>query len=199
MNTSLTLAEPVETAELPCATTVLLAEGLRWLYDTTQPATAIMPARGAATMIAAANRIIRWVPLGWGWTASVILEIAHIDWGAGMGPPLNPMPSSEAISLAASLHQLGVDIADIACTTQCLSAAIALRRPAHPTLCAATRRYMQGCPAHHSRICHRPPARGGRDCGWIADGQRAITWPQHHARAHQHHSLSPNRIEVPHP
>jgi hypothetical protein len=47
------------------------------------------------------------------------------------------MPGNEAISLAVELHHIGVDIADIACTTRCLSAAIVLRRPAHPTLCAA--------------------------------------------------------------
>ena len=156
-----------------------------------------MHARGAATVIAAANRIIRWVPLGWGWTANVVLEVAHIDWGLGMGPPLNPMLSSEAISLAVELHHIGVDIADIACTTSCLSAAIVLRRPAHPTLCAAARRYLQGCPSHHTRICGRPPARGGHDCGWLRDGQRAITWPSHHDPAHQRHSLCPNGIEVP--
>ena len=96
--------------------------GLHWLYDTVQPGTAIVPARGAATVIAAANRIIRWVPLGWGWTANVVLEAAHIDWGLGIGPPLNPMPSTEAISLAVELHRIGVNIADIACTTRCLSA-----------------------------------------------------------------------------
>ena len=147
-------------------------------------------------MFAAANRVIRWVPLGWGRTANVVLEVAHVDWGPGMGPPLNPMPCSEAISLAVELHQFGIDIADIACTTRCLSAAIVLRRPAHPTLCAAAHRYMQGCPLHHSRICGRPPVRGGHDCGWLSAGQRAITWPRHHHVAHQRHSLCPNGIEV---
>jgi hypothetical protein len=197
MNTSLSLATPPNADEAPCTTTAQLAEGPQWLYDTIQPSTAIVHARGAATVIAAANRIIRWVPLGWGWTANVVLEVAHIDWGVGMGPPLNPMLSSEAISLAVELHHIGVDIADIACTTRCLSAAIVLRRPAHPTLCAAARRYLQGCPSHHSRICGRPPARGGHDCRWLSDGQRAITWPSHHDPAHQRHSLCPNGIEVP--
>ena len=132
MNTSLSLATAPDTDEAPCTTTALLAEGLRWLYDTVQPDTAIVHARGAATVIAPANRIIRWVPLGWGWTANVVLEVAHIDWGLGMGPPLNPMPSSEAISLAVELHHIGVDIADIACTTRCLSAAIVAAPPGTP-------------------------------------------------------------------
>ena len=90
MNTSLGLARPADTGEAPCTTTALLAEGLHWLYDIVQPGTAIVPARGAATVIAAANRIIRWVPLGWGWTANVVLEVAHIDWGLGMGVTAEP-------------------------------------------------------------------------------------------------------------
>jgi hypothetical protein len=190
MNTSLSVATVPDADEAPCTTTALLAAGLRWLHDTVQPGTAIVHARGAA----AANRIIHWVPLGWGWTANVVLEAAHIDWGVGIGPPLNPMLSSEALSLAVELHHISVDIA---CTTSCLSAAIVLRRPAHPTLCAAARRYLQGCPSRHTRICGRPPARGGHDCGWLRDGQRAITWPSHHDPAHQRHSLCPNAIEVP--
>jgi hypothetical protein len=95
MNTSLSLATPPNADEAPCTTTALLAEGPQWLYDTIQPSTAIVHARGAATVIAAANRIIRWVPLGWGWTANVVLEVDHIDWGVGMGPPLNPCSAAK--------------------------------------------------------------------------------------------------------
>src|SRR5262249_35720710 len=126
MNTSPSLAAQPDMDEPPRTTTALLADGLQWPYDTVQPGTAIVHARGAATVIAAANRTIRWVPLGWGWKANVVLEVAHIDWGVGTGPPLNPMPSSEVISLAVELHHIGVDIADIACTTKCLSAAVVL-------------------------------------------------------------------------
>ena len=85
MNTSLSLATVPDADEAPCTTTALLAEGLRWLHDTVQPGTAIVHARGAATVIAAANRIIRWVPLGRGWTANVVLEVAHIDWDWAWG------------------------------------------------------------------------------------------------------------------
>jgi hypothetical protein len=55
MNTSLSLATAPDTDEAPCTTTALLAEGLRWLHDTVQPGTAIVHARGAATVIAAAT------------------------------------------------------------------------------------------------------------------------------------------------
>ncbi len=85
MNTSLSLATAPDADEAPCTRTALLAEGLRWLHDTVQPGTAIVHARGAATVIAAANRIIRWVPLGRGWTANVVLEVAHIDWDWAWG------------------------------------------------------------------------------------------------------------------
>ena len=162
------------------ATAELVADGLHWLHDTVQPDTAIIDGRGAAALVAASNRIIRWVPLGWGWTAGVVIEVAHVHWGLGMGAPLNPMPSDDVMRLTEDLRQHGSDIADIRCTTIGLSAALSLQRPAHPTLCAAVRRHMSGCPLHHSRICDRPESRGGHRCTWYREGQRGVIWPHRH-------------------
>ncbi|GAB4914499.1 hypothetical protein MAHJHV34_49250 [Mycobacterium avium subsp. hominissuis] len=166
---------PVAEPLLPTTGDDLLTEGLHWLHDTPQPASAIIDSRGAAALTPR-NRIIRWVPLAWGWKASIIVDVAHVDWGLS-GGPLNPMPGSEILALAVELHHRGADIIDIRCRTTGLTATIALARPAHPTLRAAVRRYMQGCPLHHSRICGRPEARGGHNCTWYSDGQRGVSWP----------------------
>jgi hypothetical protein len=61
--------------------TVLLQRGLHWLYDIAQPPGAIIDARSAVA--AAGNRFIRFVPLGWGWHGGVVVDVAHVRWGAG--------------------------------------------------------------------------------------------------------------------
>jgi hypothetical protein len=192
----LAIMRGAEPAQSFCPATDLLGEGLRWLHDTAQPATAIIDCRGATAVLASANRLIRWVPLGWAWKASIVIDVAHVDWGPGMGPPLNPLCSGEILRLAIELHHLGADIADIRCATTGVSGTVALQRPAHPTLRAAVRRFMQGCPIHHSRICGRPESRGARNCTWCSDGQRGVIWPfRHRELAQPDHR--PTGIEVP--
>lgn len=193
-------AQPPVAEPLLPTTGDLLTEGLRWLHDTPQPASAIIDSRGAAALTPR-NRIIRWVPLAWGWKASIIVDVAHVEWGLS-GGPLNPMPSSEILALAVELHHHGADIIDIRCRTTGLTGTIALARPAHPTLRAAVRRYMQGCPLHHNRICGRPEARGGHNCTWFSAGQRGVTWPAFPSwPPHQHPRPNPSAtgIEVRHP
>ena len=57
MTTTATLPAPAQSV---CPAADLLGEGLRWLHDTAQPATAIIDCRGAAVVFASANRLIRW-------------------------------------------------------------------------------------------------------------------------------------------
>ncbi|TMS53368.1 hypothetical protein [Mycobacterium sp. DBP42] len=160
-----------------CRTAELLRQGLRWLYDTAQPAEAVIDGRVASTRLASVNRVIRLVPLGWAWKPGIVVEVAHVHWGLGTNGPLNPLSSSEVTLLADELEQLGADIADIRCPTTSLSGTIALLRPAHPTLRAAVARFAAGCPVHHSRICGRGENRGGHNCRWATDGQRGVIWP----------------------
>ena len=73
------------------ALTVLLQRGLHWLYDIAQPPGAIIDGRHAVAT--SENRLIRFVPLGWGWHAGIVVDVAHVHWGAGPGgAALNPMP-----------------------------------------------------------------------------------------------------------
>ena len=188
------LPAPTQHHETACRPDDLLAEGLRWLHDTPQPPTAVIDCRGAAARMASANRVIRFVPLGWAWKASIVVDVAHVHWGAGMGPPLNPMPSSEIIALAAALHRCGANIDDIRCSTTALCATVALTRPAHCTLRAAVRRFMGGCPTHHSRICARPNSRGGHHCSWYGDGQSGVIWPFCPQAAH--HAAQPDQTST---
>lgn len=119
------------------------------------------------------------MPLGWAWQAGVVVDVAHVRWGAGpAGAPLNPMDPYEFPALAAQLREgLGAQITEICCGHSGLTATIALARAAHPTLCAAVRRFMAGCPVHHSRRCGQPPHHGGHNCRWYSTGQHGVSWP----------------------
>src|SRR5262245_39207154 len=79
--------------------TGLLRSGMRWLHDTPQPPGAIIDAHGAVATIG--NRLIRFVPLGWAWQASVVVDVAHADLA---GAPLNPMDPHEIEVLATQLR-----------------------------------------------------------------------------------------------
>jgi hypothetical protein len=154
-----------------------MRSGLNWLYDTPQPTCAIIDARGAVATIG--DRFIRFVPLGWAWQAGVIVDVAHLHQCPGpAGAPLNPMHLDEIPALATQLRdELAAEIAEIRCAHSGLTATIALARAAHPTLRAAVRRFMAGCPVHHSRRCGQPPDHGGRNCRWYSAGQRGVSWP----------------------
>jgi hypothetical protein len=155
----------------------LLRSGLHWLHETPQPPCAIIDAHGAVATIG--NRHIRFVPLGWAWQAGIVVDVAHAPHVAAPdGAPLNPMHPNETHVLAAQLRDdLDAEITEIRCGEAGLTATIAVERAAHPTLCAAVRRFMAGCPIHHSRRCGRPPHHGGRNCPWYSASQRGVTWP----------------------
>lgn len=172
----------------PLAHTVI-NEGLRWLHTVAQPDTAIInPRRGAITV----NRhILRFMPIAWGGSAAIIIEVADVHWGL-CGGPLNPLPLDTIADTARLIRACGDTISDIRCATAPLTARLQIQQPPHPTLRAAAERYLRGCPVHHSRRCGQPPHRGGHDCPWYSDAQRGITWPctaySHMLRpAHQDH------------
>jgi hypothetical protein len=155
----------------------LLQAGLHWLHDTAQPDDAVINAREAAAAVGEA-RLIWFVPLGWGWRASIVLEVAHVSWAAGpAGPPLNPLYPDDIDTLAAHLGTLDAAVTSTRCASAALAATITLARASHPSLQAAVTRSGAGCPTHHSRICGRPQRHGGQDCSWYGNGRRGVRWP----------------------
>jgi hypothetical protein len=155
----------------------LLQAGLHWLHDTAQPDHAVIDTHGAAAATSD-NRLIRFVPLGWGWRASIVIEVAHVSWGAGPGgPPLNPLHPHDIDTVAAQLGALGAAVTATRCASAGLAGNITLARSAHPSLRAAVTRFAAGCPTHHSRICGHPHRHGGHNCPWYSNGQRGVRWP----------------------
>jgi hypothetical protein len=170
----------------------VIGEGLHWLHTVTQPDTAIINPRLAAIIV---NRhILRFVPIAWGGSAAVIVEVADVHWGV-CGGPLNPLPLDTIANTARLIRACGDTISDIRCATAPLTATLQIQQPPRPTLRAAAQRYLRGCPVHHSRRCDLPPRRGGYDCPWYSDAQRAVTWPftgyTPTLRPAQHAALSP--------
>ena len=170
----------------------VIGEGLHWLHTVAQPDTAIINPRLAAIIVN--GHILRFVPIAWGGSAAIIIEVADVRWGL-CGGPLNPLPLDTIADAARLIRACGDTISDIRCATAPLTARLQIQQPPHPTLRAAAERYLRGCPVHHSRGCDLPRQRGGYDCSWYSDAQRGITWPftgyAHTLRPAQHAALSP--------
>lgn len=137
----------------------VLLLGLRWLYDTEQPDSAIVRFDGQAA-VSAGGRTLRFIPHGRMGFATIAVEnsdpTAHAE----------PLPAGEVTALAEVLDELDVPVQHTWTEFPGARGYLALRRPAHPTLCAAVARYEQGCPTHRQlHWC---------TCGWYAAGDRAL-------------------------
>lgn len=152
-----------------------VAAGLRWLYDTVQPPTALIDRRGAE--LHAGNRTVRLVPISSSGTPLIVVDIVNVHWGPHpTSPPLNGLPLDELPSLTTELAALG--IASTAHHYHATTGTIALEVPAHASLLAAVHRYARGCPSHRGPLCDASARIGGHGCTWRTDGSRAAIWPQ---------------------
>ena len=160
----------------PCATAAgahapALIVGLRWLYDTEQPATAIVDHRGRR-LRSAGDRTVRFTPVGWQGRAVVVL-IPTADANGSR----RPVSAGELEAFAETVRDLGEEV--VATWSGQLRGMAALARPAHPSLRAAVRRYEAGCPEHNGDpVCA---------CGWLAIGRDQViglTEVQQQIRSH---------------
>jgi hypothetical protein len=160
-------------ASQPLAANVI-GEGLHWLHTVAQPDSAIINPRLGAIIVN--GHVLRFVPIAWGGSPAIIVEVAEVHWGL-TGGPLNPLPLDTIGDIARLIRACGDTISDIRCATAPVTASLQIQQPPHPTLREAAERYLRGCPVHHSRRCGRPPHQGGYNCPWYSAAQRGITWP----------------------
>lgn len=155
----------------------VLQAGLRWLYQTTQPATAIINPRSAWTAIGPRS-VLRFVPSGWADRPCIIVE--HLDHAAARASGAllaAPVTFGEVTDLARKLRALGAPVTETHCTGTAVVATIELAQPAEPTLHDAALRYLAGCRVHQSRRCDRPREHGGHSCSWYRVGHRDVVEP----------------------
>ena len=137
----------------------VLLLGLRWLYDTEQPDTAIVRCDGQAAA-SAGGRTLRFIPRGRVGFATIAIE------STAPAVKAEPLQAGELAALAELLDELDVAVQHTWTEFPGISGYLALRRPAHPTLGAAVARYEQGCPTHRQlHWC---------TCGWYTAGANAL-------------------------
>lgn len=121
--------------------------GLRWLYDTEQPASAIARSDGQA-LPSVGGRTLRFIPRAH--PGGTVVRIEHTRRTTGP----QALPATELDAFANVLDDLDVRVARRWIEYPGASGCFALHAPAHPTLCAAVARYERGCAEHHPRdVC----------------------------------------------
>ncbi|MCX8565078.1 hypothetical protein OS122_29785 [Mycolicibacterium mucogenicum] len=130
---------PDVTANLPA---VLL--GLRWLYDTEQPATAVQDPNGQH-LRTPAQRTVHFIPAGAGGHVLIVIQ-------ADPDKPDQHTPEALAPGELAAFADLIEDLGETVLSTYNgypgSTAALALARPAHPTLLTAVARFTDGPHTH---------------------------------------------------
>lgn len=161
------------TVIVPPAVTAVTA-GLCWLYDTIQPADALIERRGARLTVG--DRVLRFLPIGPAKTPLIVVDVVDVRWGLGAaGRPLNTLPRGELDALSDELARL--NIPTTAMRYHGITGTVALDVPAHPSVLAAVERFDQGCPYHHSQVCEAPVRDRGQGCTWHIRGHQAAIWP----------------------
>lgn len=155
----------------------IVAGGLRWLYDTSQPPQAILQHHGATLWTPAINRNVQLVPSGWKGCVVVVLGVSRQRWGAPTAttaaPLLNGLQDNELVLFADLVAELGRKVIhDWNGAEGMDSGSLALADPAHPALLAAVTRYHAGCGTHHTVFCSR------EGCDWYRDGYAMVVKPE---------------------
>lgn len=142
-----------DTVIRPTATEALTA-GLRWLYETEQPADAWAQHHGEM-VVADGNRTYRFIPVGARKCPVVVVGVTRVEW-IDNGPndlptPANPLEAGELEALAAELEARGFRVDDAWNGAPGITGSVGLARPAHPSQVAAVERYRVGCLEHPTR------------------------------------------------
>lgn len=165
--------------------------GLRWLYDTEQPATAIHHPLGAQ-LASVDDRVLGFCPSGWNGHVVVSLTATtppgrraqYRRWWSLRGPhamrPQRFLAPGELEAFGELLSDLGEEVLSTWSGYPGRSGSVALARPAHASLLAAVARDQAGCPEHGpAALC---------ECDWSRAGRRDVVTvrevlEQAHARA----------------
>ena len=141
----------------------VLLSGLRWVYDTPQPNTAILQHHGQS-LHSVGNRHLTFTPVGWTDHVVIVLNVTHVE--VGERRPTTPLRPGELDQLADLLDGMGETVVNRWNGHPGTSGSLALSRRAHPTLAAAVKRYHAGCPEHRSVFCR---------CPWYGTGYSTVT------------------------
>ncbi|MBO0885210.1 MAG: hypothetical protein J2P17_33755 [Mycobacterium sp.] len=149
-----------------------LVAGLRWLFDTEQPAGAVLQHHGLS-LPGVANRRFNFCPAGWEGHAIVTVDVVDAEWKftSRHEIPTNSLRPGELDDLTVLLNELGVDVLHTWNGHPGITGSLALGRPAHPSLLAAVNRYLAGCLTHPDQgvFCK---------CGWYAKGYNLAVLPE---------------------
>jgi hypothetical protein len=169
------MPERIDTTPQP-ARELVLAAGLRWLFDTEQPDTAILQHHGLR-LAADGNRTFRFIPYGWNKHAIVVVDVTRVEQVSrgAWTEPANPLDPDELIRLSAELAGLDAEVIHTWNGHPGTSGSLALEEPAHPSLVAAVYRYLSGCPDHAMKHAMRGVF---CDCGWYQRGRTQVVLPQ---------------------
>ncbi|MFE3126742.1 hypothetical protein ACFXHD_25340 [Streptomyces hydrogenans] len=126
-----------------------LKAGLRWLFDTEQPDTAIVTHLGMA-IPGAGNRWYGLCPSGADGQVVISVNVARVTWARDdQGScPANPIAYGELAWLKGLLEHLGHTVTSTWNGFPGVSGSLALATAPHPSLTAAVDRYRAGCPRH---------------------------------------------------
>ncbi|NML55314.1 hypothetical protein HHL19_16195 [Streptomyces sp. R302] len=130
-------------------TPAALAAGLRWLFDTEQPDTAIVTHLGMS-IPGAGNRWYGLCPSGADGQVVISTNVARVTWARADGDTYaaNPIAYGEVAWLKGFLGHLGHTVTATWNGYPGTSGSLALAEAPHPSLTAAVDRYRAGCPAH---------------------------------------------------
>lgn len=145
----------------------VLAAGLDWLYETTQPDGAIITNNGLGYRATGRLRL-SFAPM----PAPVVVYIADAQYGTNPERTLrNPLTDTEILEVAALLEELGRPAINRWNGAGCDTGSFQLAGPIHPTLAAAAAKYREGCPDHTGPLC------SWDGCLWFPTGNKLIVQP----------------------
>jgi hypothetical protein len=144
-----------------------VAAGLAWLFDTAQPAGAIVTHHGAT--LVAGDRRYCFVPRGYAGHAVVVVEVAKLNFDGRLRRHTAVLEPDELAVLDGLLTEMGHEVVDTWNGHPGITGSVALARPVEPSLLAAVDRYRAGCPDHGGSVFCA--------CGWYAAGNRLLVHP----------------------
>ncbi|MFE4658108.1 hypothetical protein ACFRFJ_15660 [Streptomyces hydrogenans] len=129
-------------------TPAVLAAGLRWLFDTEQPDTAVVTHLGMS-IPGAGNRWYGLAPSGADGQVVISANVSRVTWVRDDDTrPANPLGYGELEWLKGLIEHLGYAVNGAWNGYPGISGSISLAQAAHPSLTAAVDRYRAGCLAH---------------------------------------------------
>lgn len=142
--------------------------GLAWLFEIEQPPGAIVPPHGIAVELPDIGRTLGFIPRGQHGSPVIVLSVTRPTWRDGQC--LTPLNREEHDTLAAWCERLHRPVYGVWNGHPWDMGCIGLARDPHPSLRAASDRYLAGCPEHRDRdhVC---------GCPWFSRGHAQVRYP----------------------